>query len=122
MCHEPVNCEDDLRLCSNELKYKYVKELNQTLELLRQHLSFLTPGLHLSEIETLRLATNYIKMLTYMLVAKEEHESGLQLASVLTSGLADQTISCIAENLNVNPQNLLKMKPINHSEDQPHEI
>ncbi|KHJ47181.1 Helix-loop-helix DNA-binding domain protein [Trichuris suis] len=80
--------------------------LNKALDTLRTVVPLSPHHQKLSKIETLRLARNYIIVLTRML-SSQEQPSNLEFAYTLSRGLSQTTTNLIASHLQVHPRVLI---------------
>ncbi|CAH8866419.1 unnamed protein product [Trichobilharzia szidati] len=97
------------RVRANARERSRMHGLNHALELLRRHVPTFSTSQRLSKIETLRLAKNYIRTLSQLLIANQP-PTPLEMALNLTEGLSQNTSNLIANTLQVNPRVLIQVQ------------
>ncbi|KAH8856683.1 Neurogenic differentiation factor 1 [Schistosoma japonicum] len=103
------------RIRANARERSRMHGLNHALELLRRHVPTFSTTQRLSKIETLRLAKNYIKTLSELLLANKT-PTPLEMALHLTDGLSQNTSNLIANTLQVNPRVLIQVQRQQHQQ------
>ncbi|KAK4467667.1 hypothetical protein MN116_008606, partial [Schistosoma mekongi] len=104
------------RIRANARERSRMHGLNHALELLRRHVPTFSTTQRLSKIETLRLAKNYIKTLSELLLANKT-PTPLEMALHLTDGLSQNTTNLIANTLQVNPRVLIQLQRQQHQQE-----
>uniref|UniRef100_A0A095BVU4 Neurogenic differentiation factor 1 n=1 Tax=Schistosoma haematobium TaxID=6185 RepID=A0A095BVU4_SCHHA len=99
------------RIRANARERSRMHGLNHALELLRRHVPTFSTTQRLSKIETLRLAKNYIKTLSELLLMNKT-PTPLEMALNLTDGLSQNTTNLIANTLQINPRILIQLQLI----------
>ncbi|CAH8640511.1 unnamed protein product [Schistosoma rodhaini] len=97
------------RIRANARERSRMHGLNHALELLRRHIPTFSTTQRLSKIETLRLAKNYIKTLSELLLMNKT-PTPLEMAINLTEGLSQNTSNLIANTLQINPRILIQLQ------------
>ncbi|RTG81738.1 uncharacterized protein DC041_0003722, partial [Schistosoma bovis] len=97
------------RIRANARERSRMHGLNHALELLRRHVPTFSTTQRLSKIETLRLAKNYIKTLSELLLMNKT-PTPLEMALNLTDGLSQNTTNLIANTLQINPRILIQLQ------------
>ncbi|VDP99456.1 unnamed protein product [Trichobilharzia regenti] len=100
---KPLTKEREARLKNRRVR------ANAREQLLRRHVPTFSTSQRLSKIETLRLAKNYIRTLSQLLIANQP-PTPLEMALNLTEGLSQNTSNLIANTLQVNPRILIQVQ------------
>ena len=111
---KPLTKEREVRLKNrrvraNARERSRMHGLNHALEALRRHVPNFSATQRLSKIETLRLAKNYIRTLSELLI-REIPPTPLEMAFTLTEGLSQNTSNLIASTLQVSPRALIHLQ------------
>lgn len=94
------------RVKANTRERTRMHGLNDALDILREHVPCYSKTQKLSKIETLRLARNYIFVLSDILKSGLKPDS-VSFAKNLSKGLSQNTMNLVAGGLQLNPRTLL---------------